>query len=191
MIDIIEGTLDSNYEHGRLVMDEQRGGFRYSPSQRGYMKEMHDANIMYLPNDSTNYQTMDIFVKDFLFTKAENISRDDACRLLYVLSESVVRRFPNGINGNFRHMHIIELTTEKFENKAGKIIEQNMIFRKFASVQIAAGWVNPVNIRYTNYDQQAQIDLMLLTNHVNYRLEKRFQLIIEIAKEWRANGGQF
>ena len=167
-------------------MDEQRGGFRYSPSKRGYMKEMHDANIMYLPNDSTNYQTMDIFVKDFLFTKAENIRRDDACRLLYVLSKSQVKRFPNGIHGNFRHMTILELTTETFDNEVGRFGE----FHKFASVQIAAGYTNPVNIRYTNYDDQAKIDLMLKSDNVGFRLEKRFQLIIEIAKEWRANGGQ-
>jgi len=187
MIDIIENTLDSNYEHGRLVMDEQRGGFRYSPSKRGYMKEMHDANIMYLPNDSTNYQTMDIFLKDFLFTKAENIKRDDACRLLYGLSGSVVKRYPNGIGGNFRHMTILELTTETFDYEVGGKYGE---FHKFASVQIAAGFANPVSIRYTNYDDQAKIDLMFQTDNVGFRLEKRFQLIIEIAKEWRANGGR-
>ena len=187
MIDIMEDTLNSDYKHGKFVMDQQIGGFRYSPSKRGYMKEYHDANIMYLPYDGDNYNPMDLFVKDFLFTKAENIKRDDACKLLHVLSESVVKRFPNGIHGNLRHMTIIELTTESFDNEVGIPSGE---FYKWASVQIAAGWTNPVNIRYTNYDHQTKMDLMLKSNNVSYRLEKRFYLIIEIAKEWRANGGQ-
>jgi len=166
-------TADFSYNFsGRRVGNKFKGS---------HMSKLVDSSMEFIPNDRTNYQTMQIFIVDFIYTKSENISRKDACRLLWLIHSKGWESFIPSLDFwsagvahklNTYDSNALKASGDKIPNYG---------------LQLLAGFKKTNIVKYSNYPQEWKDRIRADIDHFDIQAEYMMEKIVDIADEWVTN----
>tara|TARA_Y100000592_G_scaffold100737_1_gene182391 strand:+ start:2921 stop:4645 length:1725 start_codon:yes stop_codon:yes gene_type:complete len=177
------------YEEGKYDFSTADFSYNFSGKKVGnkfkgsHMSKLVDSNMTFVPNDRTNYNTMHVLLVDFIYTKSENISRKDACRLLWLIHSggwtSYYETTEFWTSSESRRLNTYESNALKNSRDGERVPNYGL--------QLLVAFKKPNIVRYSNYPRNWKERIISDINHFDIQAEYMMEKIVDIADEWVTN----